>query len=615
MQIWSGVKPVLSLQQRARGQRYRFSSLRWVGVPVLLLLATCLWAVSLPWIDVKKINDLGLISVLPWSVFAALLLLTASFCMSLRQETLAPPWLAGHIVVIIFILYGTPALIEEVPRFESVWKHVGVAEYILRTGTVAPQISAYYSWPGFFILTAFGTQIVGAHDPLGFVLWFPVLITLVQAGAIFLILKAITPDQRVWWFALWFFLIANWIGQDYFSPQAVGFFLYLTILAVLLNWFKGPQQSTADHYFFDKLLRWRRLSWLRTLLMTPERVPNRPSTPGQRVLLYLLVIAATITIIASHQLTPFLLIIASMSLVVTRILRLRWLPLLFLAITIAWLSFMAGAYLYGNAAGLFKAVGQVSNSVDANVTNRLRGSNAHMVVIYARLVMSGLVWGLAIAGGLRMLLARQWSWAAVALGTLPFLLVIIQPYGGEMLLRVYLFVLPFMAYFVALLFLSNQMKPPSLVTTTAMGITSIVIVLGCLLTRYGNERADAFTRREVAGLNEFYQQAQPNSLIITMSENMPFRFRDFEKFTMRGGLTALIENDEGQLITKMASGEYQQRYLIVTRSQQNAVALYNGITPAEWTTFMATLQASPRFQLVVSNEDVQVYQLVQQTAP
>ena len=32
------------------------------------------------------------------------------------------------------------------------------------------------------------------------------------------------------------FLLANWPGQDYFAPQALGYFLYLLTIGILLTW-------------------------------------------------------------------------------------------------------------------------------------------------------------------------------------------------------------------------------------------------------------------------------------------------------------------------------------------------------------------------------------------
>ena len=43
--------------------------------------------------------------------------------------------------------------------------------------------------------------------------------------------------------AAWLFAAADWVGQDYFSPQSLNYVLYLTFLAILVNWFTDPGLS------------------------------------------------------------------------------------------------------------------------------------------------------------------------------------------------------------------------------------------------------------------------------------------------------------------------------------------------------------------------------------
>lgn len=587
-----------------------------IGIPLLLIaLALALWGSKLRAINLAQMTDLGLVSVLPGTFFAALLLLTLSFCLSLRQREISSPLLLLHILILILILYGTTSLIEEVPRFESVWKHVGVSEYIMRTGAVAPEISAYFDWPGFFILISFGTAVVGANDPLAVAMWFPLIINVLSLGPLLLILKAATSDKRVIWLGIWLFYVTNWIGQDYFSPQALNYFLYLVMIAILVGWFKAPRATSPASIAAARSTLARR--WLeqgRRWLTPTETIPNSASSAGQRAGLLAILIALFATIIASHQLTPFAIIGSVTMLVLLGRTRPRGLPILLVVLTASWLSFMATAYLAGNAAGLLSALGQVSSSVDSNVTNRLRGSPEHIVVIYARLAMSVAIWGLALLGGLRILRQGERPLTFAILAITPFFLVIVQPYGGEMLLRVYLFVLPYMAFFAAKAFYVTAKSGRSWATTIAIAVVSITLLSGFLLTRYGNERADNFTADEVAALGQLYEVAEPGSLFIDMSENMPFRFRDFEKFTYLQGFSALQAGGMQQLIARMEQGKYPQRYLILTQSQRAAVELYNGLPPGEWDRITAEIQASPRFRLIIANDAVQIYRLVDDRA-
>ena len=46
------------------------------------------------------------------------------------------------------MLYGTPAIIEEVPRFAVTWRHAGITDYIVQHGSVDPGIDAVLQLAG-----------------------------------------------------------------------------------------------------------------------------------------------------------------------------------------------------------------------------------------------------------------------------------------------------------------------------------------------------------------------------------------------------------------------------------------------------------------------------------
>src|SRR6266487_849605 len=111
----------------------------------------------------------------------------------------------------------------------------GTLPDIMRTGSVDPGLDAYFNWPGFFVLSAFVTQIIGYHDILPLAAWAPVFFNLIYLGPLYMIYTSATTDKRLVWLGPWFFYLTNWIGQDYFSPQGFNFFLYLVIIATLLK--------------------------------------------------------------------------------------------------------------------------------------------------------------------------------------------------------------------------------------------------------------------------------------------------------------------------------------------------------------------------------------------
>ena len=114
-----------------------------------------------------------------------------------------------------------------------------------------------------------------------------------------------------------------------------------------------------------------------------------------------------------------------------------------------WLSYMTVQYLSGHIAQLIARIGNVDTTVTANLTDRLRGSNLHLVVLGIRLLNTAALFGLAAIGTLHRVFTgrRDLTWPLLALT--PFGLLLLQDYGGKMLLRVYLFSLPFTAFLAA----------------------------------------------------------------------------------------------------------------------------------------------------------------------
>src|SRR5439155_3107146 len=176
----------------------------------------------------------------------------------------------------------------------------------------------------------------------------------------------------------------------------------------------------------------------------------------------------------------------------------------------AWISFMTTAYLVGHLNALTGHVGSVEQNVSANVGNRLGGSRGHFLVVATRLGMTGMLWSLATVGAVRGLRRGSIALAAVLLALAPFPLILLQGYGGEMLMRVYLFALPFMCFLAAASILPRS---GSVFRTAALALASVALAVGCLVTRYGNERMDMVTPAELHAAERLYGLAPPGSVL------------------------------------------------------------------------------------------------------
>ncbi len=655
---------------------------------LLPLCALLLWSISLKDVNIRQMNDLGLVSVMRPLTIIALVILLVSFCLALRQPR--APIMLLHLVLLIFILYGVTALVEEAPRFSVVYRHAGYTEYIMRTGTIAPDLDAYFNWPGFFALAAFVTQVAGYHDILSYAAWAPVFLNLIYLGPLYIIFTTATADRRLVWLALWFFYLTNWIGQDYFSPQGFNFFLYLVIIAILLKYFKvsllphkttrrpltsffrigkergpGGTKGTEDDHkgsphipatalvpaeldsglgaeddhkglphipatalvltgldrFSSSLrgigipLRFSRVAqgfyeWL----SAPDTLRTQVR-PGQRVALLVSLVLIFALDVFSHPLTPFFVLASVTALVIFRRCTPRWLPILMAAMTGAWIIIMTQPFLSGHLDWVTGGFGRIIAAFTSNVASRVVGSPEHTFIAQMRIIMTLFTWGLALLGGILRLRRGYHDVTYVLLAIAPFPLLVAQPYGGEMLLRIYLFSLPPMVFFAAALFYAKSANRTSLWMTAAIAGISIVLLGGFLFTRYGNERMDYMTHAEVDGVSYLYNIAQPNSIFIEGWDGTPWQFRDYEKYNTYSMIdtlsNAVATKDVNAIVSFIEGKKHSKAYLIFTRSQKATADATSGLPPGTLDRLETALLASGRFKLVYSNPDAQIMVFVE----
>ena len=634
---------------------FRIPSWAYVVAPYVAVVGIgATWLIAVRDVDLEQMNDLGIVSILPPVALVALGLLTVSFCFTLRRPEPPAALLLVHIVALVVMVYGASALIEEVPRFAAAWRHMGVSESISRTENVDPLIDAYFNWPGFFIVSALFTELGGVGDLSKIVGWAPVFFNLLYLGPLVVVLRAARSGEWVVWLGAWFFYLTNWIGQDYFSPQAMAFLFYLVVLGIVLRWFQtelpedptdgsGRRRSSSEGFarslwgrrsrpkYGQQLFElpradlWRAL-WARCgrLWAAASRYDlsglQTPPSPHVRAALIGVAILLSAAVVAGHQLTPFALLLAVTALVVAGRCSARRLPLVIAALIVAWLSFVAVTYLRGHVETLLDSFGQVENTVGANVGGRLSGSAEHELIVRMRLGFTGLLWLIALVGGVREFRRGRPRVAFAILAIAPLGLVGLQSYGGEVLLRAYLFGLPFVAYFVASLFAPDAGKAASWPRTAAVVVVSSALLAGLLFTRYGNERMDYFTASEVAAVARVYEVADPGALLFAASSSLPWKFRDYERFDYElltdSAAWAVIDPNRpraGQLASaaeRHIARSRRDTYLIITRSQTAQLELL-GYPPTLLQRLDQAVSRSGQFVLVYRNAEAKVWRVRQ----
>jgi hypothetical protein len=610
-------------------------ALRKVVAPALLLAAALLWLASLPEIDPRRMNDFGLVSVLPVSFLVALSLLALSFALTLgtrlytkRQTTVL---LIAEIVLLILVLYGTPAFVEEVPRTGTLWRHLGIVDYIARHGSVDRTIDAYFNWPGAFIAMAFMERVTGLDSLAGIAAWASVFFNLLYAFALLALFRFGFREERPAWLAVWVFLCTNWIGQDILSPQAFGYVIYLNILMVLVFAFPAAQRrirlrnadgrTRSGRAMLPRLRRLapgvaRRISLVFSRPKVPRGAAARWSTSDlQRLLLALTVLVLFTAVAISHQLTPYATLVVATGFVLLNVSGVRTTPLLMGVIIFVWFTYSAVPFLqHFVAEGQSQDFGEVQRNFSASVTARVAGNREHELVVYARIIFALALWLLATMSALWRLWRRQRDTAFIVIGLAPFMLVGLQSYGGEIGLRVYLFSLPATAFFVAALFAHGLETWSAKRATLAMIALSLALLPLFLIARYGNERLDYYTKNEYEAVQELYRVAPRGSEFFVVSENLPWRWQRYEsdgRFSLYLYLRLYADHLRGtpDVVANTMATYDRPTFLVFTRAQE-AFAVYIGqVSPRTITRFMELVDRSPRFRRIYSNPDAVIYRL------
>ena len=586
-------------------QTRRRVTVAWSIVP--LLLAAIGYAVTAG-VDAHGSGALGLIEVMPISYFAVCGLLGVSFVLAVRRLETSRWVLALHVFALILLLHGIASWIEESPRFAAAHTHLGFIEYIQREDRALPGLDARMSWPAFFAMGAMLDEVAGLQTANTFLLWAPLYFNFLYAPLVWALARSLSDDRRVWWLATYLWFSLSWVGQDYFSPQALNFVIFLAFINLLFRYFRTQAEPPAIFRPLKRAGLFVAHKVVRATEVAPNNTPLLPSTPAQRVLLAATLVLIYTGMIISHQITPIFLLLDVLALVALRSIALRGLPLLMGVAVFTWISYGAIAYWSGHLDGLFGGFGNVGGTVNDNVNSRVDVvKSIHVWVIYARLAVSGLLWIAVIVGIIRRLRAGRFDLAAVICFFCPFLILGGQSYGGEVILRVFLFSLPFAAI-LAVFALIPSGRPLSKTQTAVACIVVVALTPIYMITRFGNEQFEYISKSEVLAVAKLYEIAAPNAVIVNIDPNTPVLVKGRDTHDFLPTDIDYIETSDLALI-ELKRNPDRQTLLFMSHSQAQDIALNQG-RPRDWDDGLARdLEATGQVDLLYANPDARIYGL------
>jgi hypothetical protein len=562
------------------------------GAALPLAGALALWVYAIVRTDPADVGDFGLLDALPAAYWAALALLTGGFWHCVRDPRRGGGWPLAYVVGLLLMERATQALVYPTPLYAWAWKHDAVVEHLLTagrletTGAHLGDMTVYDQWPGFFAAQAALVRLTGAADAAAYMAWWPLVSGLLLLAPLVLVYRTFTRDRGLVWTAVWLFCVANWLGQDYFSPQSVAFALYLGVIAVVLR--HGARREG-------------RVLW--TVLLVP------------------LIVA----VVVSHQLTPVMLGAGLAVLCLTRRHR-SWAPLVTLVLVfLAWNLTVSLPFLREAVPEMIGSFGDVRGNLETGYGSTPTGTGPVTVSWVARL-LSGAVLLLAAFGVLRRTSLRTGARPLLLLTGVPLLLLAANDYGSEMIFRVLLFMLPGACFFAAAALLPRDAGEAPDPSGTGKGTRRRTVVAGAALlvltaafvpAYAGKDRLSYFPPEEVELVRQVIDGAPRGSLVVAAHRNYPLAYASYWEVghywfleDARSHVEEIRDDPAGTLARDMGGVAPPGRaYLLLTRGQA-ANSEMNGLLDAEeLRRIERSVAASPLFERVGGNSAGVVYEL------
>jgi hypothetical protein len=590
---------------RTRSRAHVIVTARLVVVAAFVVLV-----VSIPAIPRSHDTTLGLLFAGVPGIPVAIGLSGLGVVLAVRSGSVVDAWVAT--VVSVLCMRLPVALGTAAPIYSWTYKHLGVVDWIQHHGHVASGVDIYAGWPGVFSGIAWFSSATGIA-PVSIAQWFEVGAGLALAGAVGALARALGTTRLSAVTAAFLAGIANWVGQDYLSPQAVSFLLGIVVVTLLVRSRTRPV-----------------LGW------------------------FTLPVFAAIAV--SHQLTPYWLIVVAIGFGVLGAGRPRTIGVLF--------GVLAGAMVALNWTMVQEYTTGAAFDPLANARTAATGAGSigmAVTALAARAVSVG-IWGAAallVLVGLRPNRfgggqVRRWTTLRVAVVAFsPFALLAGQSYGGEAIYRVFLYSVPGSAVLIAPLLVrcirtGLQRHPGSRGTAAAvrsggtgrhrhaattllrgrlaLAGTALAVVVASLTSGqavYGAWFSNLVSPAELAVSTQLLRTAPVPSRLLSPSAVGPGRMTEqyvdqaridpqfdesmasWSGWAGRSFRDPAVETD----LTSALQGERRPVYMLITEQMVRS-AEYNGTYPAgALQRFGSQIAHDPRWTRVVSASGVELYRL------
>lgn len=587
------------------------SRLRMLVLSLPMFIALALWRVSLLHLNPYGLGDYGLPPALPITWYLSLALAVVGAVAAITMRRTSGLIMVGYVVVVAVILFGTVPVLSAQPHYAWVYKHIGVVRYIEAYGKVNAKVDIYNRWPGFFALGAVFSQLGGSPNPEVYAGWAELVFLVLDAVLVMAAVKAVTREIRIAACAGLFFVVTNWVGQTYYSPQAFASVLGLALTVILLRQLRVNERTYSPR--LTRLVeRIGRVPQLSVQMQDRARWPRWASVTA--------VLGLDAVIVTSHQLTPYMLLVSIALLMLVRVVRPWWM--------LAAMAVMTFGYLAANFSfiehnyGVFTSIDPFNNAQSQGATLSHSPTTGKAFNTDTELLLIAIVWLGSVGAVLRLLrcglLLRALPFVILALS--PFFVLFGQNYGGEASLRIILFSSPWCAALISwgLSTISRQRVKWVLTMFTAAAFTALFVP-----SFLGQEELNIISPAEVRASEWFYYHARPNSVLVLAAPGFPFRYgATYPEYLGPEGdanpnllsETVFVNQELGPAqVPDVAARikEYSKHgYIVFDKDETTYAEVFRLTPPGALARLESAVARSADFRLWYDNKVVRIYELI-----
>ncbi len=364
----------------------------------------------------------------------------------------------------------TPALVYGMPP-QSAAKHVDLVQLILREHHLDRGAGIYQAYSGFFAAVAWMWDLARIHDPMGFAAYWPFVIDLVGLAELRFLFGRLIPGGYRIWVGMTIVVLVNSIGDNYFSPQSVGFVLGLGVYGLVLG-----------------------RDW--------------PGLSDRRRITLLLLAGCSLAV--THELSPYIVGGVLAVLVVSRAARPWYAPGTCILPAALWALYNRHV-LTGFAT--LADLGNLSNftppkTISARGLHRLAivGESSHALLL-------GLLVLIALAGvGFVRTMRLSPAWGFLISAGVGLLVMTVNPYGNEGIFRAALFGIPWLG----ILAMATVPGTPRRWVSAGFGLVSVGLLATFLVSSFGLDNAYVIRSADLQAYSVYENQAPASSYLLNL---------------------------------------------------------------------------------------------------